>query len=254
MLETVVCYRSPTTTCNVDRIADWLTDRIEATVEVRDRFLDVYGDEELAERFAHARITSPYDRSTGTTMLGAVRYEQRVLDEPANAGGVLYDGLSLQRSLAATIPPAERELRTLHIAVLDRPIATWGDHDGRWHKRVVILGAPALVSVPGLYEAPAKPAAYYAAKHRYAMTAGDVPPREYLEATIDGDFLLENDHRTTEALKGYFLQAVHLRTTGSAFCHETDCRLANPHRQAGVIRAQLREPAFCSRHAARYEP
>ena len=32
------------------------------------------------------------------------------------------------------------------------------------------------------------------------------------------------------------------------------CRLHNSHRQPGVIEAQLREPAFCERHAALHGP
>ena len=59
---------------------------------------------------------------------------------------------------------------------------------------------------------------------------------------------------TTEALKGYVLQAYHYLATGEAFCDEARCRLHNPHRQPGVVAAQLREPEFCDRHAERYRP
>jgi hypothetical protein len=108
------------------------------------------------------------------------------------------------------------------------------------------------VSVPGLYEAPAKPEQYYQEKQKHALLSGDAPPREVLESEVEGEFLVEDDPRTTEALKGYVLQAVHYLTTGEAFCDDEGCRLANPHRQPGVVEAQLREPEFCPRHAARY--
>ncbi|AFO58905.1 MULTISPECIES: DUF7001 family protein [unclassified Natrinema] len=253
MVERLICYRSPSTTAAVDDIAAWLRARLEATVAVRDRFLDVHRTDDLAERFAEARVPSPYERETGNTMLGTIRYEERALETPEREGGVLYDGTQVQRALNAALPADERGLETLHVAILDRAIGTWGDHDGRWHKRVIVPGQPALVSVPGLYEAPAKPEAYYKEKQRHALLSGDAPPREVLENQVDGDFLVADDPRTTEALKGYVLQAFHYLETGEAFCDREGCRLFNAHRQPELIDAQLRDPAFCAAHADLYD-
>lgn len=252
MVERVVLYRAPTTVADADAIADWLAERVDAAVTTRDRFLDDVDHEPMAERFAEARVRSPHDRATGNTMHGILRYEERALAAPERAGGVLYDANPLQRAFNATLPADERGLDTAHVLLLDRAIGTWGDHDGRWHKRVCLLGQPALVSVPGLYEAPAKPEAYYQAKQSTALTGGGPPPREVLEEAVDGDFLVVDDPRTTEALKGYVLAAVHYLDTGEGFCGESTCRLANPHRQAGVVEAQLRDPPFCEEHAPRY--
>jgi hypothetical protein len=257
---TITLYRAPTTVADAEEIADWLRERLDADVTVRERFLDAHctdGDtpdtEELAERFAEARVLSPHERETGNTMLGIRRYEERALDHPERAGGVLYDGLGVQRALNAAIPESERPLDHLHVALLDRAIGTWGDHDARWHKRVNLLGQPAIVSVPGLYEAPAKPEQYYEEKQKTALLSGDAPPREVLENEVEGEFLVADDPRTTEALKGYVLQAVHCWRTGEEFCDDECCRLSNPHRQPGVVEAQLREPEFCETHAESYE-
>ena len=266
-MQKVSLYRAPTTVADLSEIADWLRERVGgpdgSEIEVRDRFLDTHrtGDddadgtdtENLAEQFAEARVLSPYERETGNTMLGIVRYEERALDHPEREGGVLYDGVAVQRALNAAIPEDERGHDHLHVALLDRAIGTWGDHDGRWHKRVNVLGQPALVSVPGLYEAPAKPEQYYKEKQKHALLSGDAPPREVLENEVEGEFLVEDDPRTTEALKGYVLQAVHFWRTGEGFCEEETCRLSNPHRQPGVVEAQLREPEFCDEHAESYE-
>jgi len=266
MVDRVSLYRAPATAADADDIAAWLRDRIAAAVGVRDRLLDravdsgdgrAGGDDSgdgdgLAAAFARARVLSPYERETGNTMLGIVRYEERALANPERAGGVLYDGVAVQRALNARLPDGERDTDHLHVVLLDRAVGTWGAHDGRWHKRVSVLGQPALVSVPGLYEAPAKPESYYEAKRERALVAGDAPPREVLEAAVDGEFLVADDPRTTDALKGYVLGAYHLLATGEGFCPDADCRLANPHRQPGVIRAQLRDPEFCDRHAGRY--
>ncbi|MXV62384.1 hypothetical protein GS429_09975 [Natronorubrum sp. JWXQ-INN-674] len=253
MVDRVILYRAPTTVADVDAIGDWLEPRIDAAVAVRDRFLDVHRTEVLAERFAQARVPSPYERDTGNTMLGTIRYEERALAQPEREGGVLYDGVQIQRALNSALPEDERDLETLHVPILDRAIGTWGDHDGRWHKRVSVLGQPALVSVPGLYEAPAKPEAYYKEQQRHALLSGDTPPREVLENQVDGEFLIEDDPRTTDALKGYVLQTVDYLETGEAFCDREMCRLYNAHYHEDLIDAQLREPQFCTTHARLYE-
>ncbi|MFP8954416.1 DUF7001 family protein [Natrialbaceae archaeon A-arb3/5] len=253
MVDRVILYRAPSTVVDVDAIADWLAARIDADIAVRDRFLDVYQTDELAERFAAARVTSPYDRETGNTMLGTIRYEERALENPDREGGVLYDGVQIQRALNSAISEDERGLETLHVPILDRAIGTWGDHDGRWHKRVNVLGQPALLSVPGLYEAPAKPEEYYKEKQRHAMLSGDSPPREVLENQVDGEFLIEDDPRSTDALEGYVLQAYHYLETGEGFCDREVCRLYNAHYHEKLIAAQLRDPPFCPEHESLYE-
>jgi hypothetical protein len=265
MVEQVTLYRAPTTRADADAIADWLRQRIDATVAVRDRFLSLYGDSDsgsgapgaggpLPEGFADARVLDPYEPETGNRMLGIVRYEDRALEDPERAGGVIYDGQQVQELLGPRVPPDERSLDHLHVVLLDRVLGTWGDHDGRWHKRVNVLGQPALVSIPGLYEAPAKPEQYYKEQQKHALLAGDTPPREILEEEVEGEFLVADDPRTTDALKGYVLQAYHYLATGEAFCESDVCRLHDAHRQPGVIEAQLRDPVFCAAHAELYAP
>lgn len=249
MVERVTLYRAPTTEADADAIAAWLAERVDATVTVDDRLLGRLADDELARELATARVLSPYERETGTTMLGVVRYEERALEEPERAGGVLYDGLGVQDALRTRL---DTPLEQLHVPLVDRLLGTWGDHDGRWHKRVCVLGQPAIVSVPGLYEAPAKPESYYQVKQSHALMAGDAPPREVLESAVDGEFLVANDPRTTDCLKGYVLAAYHYLETGEAFCDEPACRLYNAHRQPELLRAQRREPVFCETHAERY--
>jgi len=252
MVEQVTLYRAPTTVADAGAIAGWLRERVDATVTVRDRFTERYGDDDIAEEFAATRVLSPYERETGNTMVGIVRYEERALDSPERAGGVIYDGLAVQQLLGERIPDEERGLDHLHVVLTSRVLGTWGDHDGRWHKRVTVLGQPAVISVPGLYEAPAKPEQYYKQQQKQALFSGGPPPREVLEEQVEGDFLVEDDPRTTDALNGYVLQAIHYAETGEAFCADERCRLSNPHRQPGVIEAQLRDPEFCEEHADLY--
>jgi len=251
-VDSVRLYRAPTTVADAEEITDWLKERVDASVEIQDRFLGSFDDEtadEIAEEFARARVLSPYEQETGNTMTGIVRYEERALENPERAGGVIYDGFAVQRALYPHAADSSED-DTLSIVLLDRVLGTWGN-DGRWHKRVVVLGRPTLVSVPGLYEAPAKPEEYYKEKSKYAM-AGGVPPREYLENKVEGDFLVEDDPRTTDALKGYVLAGYHYAETGEAFCDDADCRLYDAHKQEDLVSAQLREPEFCEEHADTY--
>ncbi|QSG03168.1 DUF7001 family protein [Natranaeroarchaeum sulfidigenes] len=253
MVEQVSLYRPPdSSVADADEIAEWLRSRIDAEVSVRERFLARWQTEALPEQFASARVLDPYNRETGNTMLGIVRYEERALENPAREGGVLYDGLAVQRALNDVLPESETSLDHAHVALINRALGTWGGHDGRWHKRVNVLGQPALVSVPGLYEAPAKPESYYREKQKHAMLSGDAPPREVLENQVEGEFLVENDPRTTEALKGYVLQAVHYLDTGEPFCESEECRLFNAHYQEGVVEAQLHGSEFCELHREQY--
>lgn len=250
--EGVRLYREPTSSCDVDEIGSWLEERLDQSIEIRERFFDLFRDDDLATDFARARVHSPFDRDTGSTMYGIIQYEERLLDHPERGGGVLYDGMAIQRTCNRLLPAEERAIGTPHIIALDRHLATWGDHDGRWHKRIAILGQPTLLSIPGLAEAPAKPEAYYQLKQRHALVSGDSPPREVLESAIDEDVIVPGDPRTTDGFKGYALAAVHLLETGEAFCSEPSCRLYNGHRHAEVIRAQFEPPEFCEDHREMY--
>ncbi len=251
MVETVVLYEAPTSPVDMEVLGAWLPRATGVEVETRDRVFELIDTEGIAQEFAEARVVSPYQRDTGNTMLGVVRYEERALKNPEKAGGVLYDGRAIQQALNARLTTRRTAFETLHIVLLDRVIGTWGS-DGRWHKRINILGQPAIVSVPGLYEAPAKPEEYYKEKQRHALISGDAPPREILENQINGEFLIQNDPRTTDTLKGYLLQAFHYLNTGEAFCDDPACCLYNAHHQEELITAQLEEPRFCETHAEKY--
>lgn len=251
MVETVEVYKAPTTHIDHTELGEWVQGVTGVDVEIQPRVFDDIDTNGMAQEFAEARVVSPYQRETGNTMLGIIRYEERALENPEKAGGVLYDGRLIQQALNDRLPTEQTEFETLHLVLLDRAIGTWGS-DGRWHKRINILGQPAIVSVPGLYEAPAKPEEYYKEKQRHALLSGDAPPREILENQVEGEFLIQNDPRTTDALKGYLLQAYHYLDTGEAFCENPSCCLYNAHHQEELITAQLEEPLLCETHAEQY--
>jgi hypothetical protein len=57
---------------------------------------------------------------------------------------------------------------------------------------------------------------------------------------------------TAVVTKRYALGAYHYVATGEGFCENEQCRLADPHRQPGVVQTQLRELEFCPDHAPLY--
>ncbi len=73
-----------------------------------------------------------------------------------------------------------------------------------------------------------------------------------MENQVDGDFLVESDPRTTEALKGYVLQCVDYHVSGDAFCDDEGCRLFNAHRHGELFDAQLRGSELCGEHEELY--
>ncbi|WP_433625774.1 DUF7001 family protein [Halomicrococcus sp. NG-SE-24] len=233
MLGRVSLYRPESDAVDANAIADWLRGRLTADVTVRDPFpLD-------PSAVVDRQVADPDRPRTGP----------RTSDD---VEGRLYDGRAVQRACNAALDAAgsDRSLSHCRVALLDLPLATWGND--RWHRRVSVLGRPAVVSVPGLWSAPAKPTEYYWHQRRYARATGEVPPEDVLAERVEAAFLRREDPRTTEALKGYVLQAVHYLATGEAFCDDERCRLHNAHRHEGVVRAQLDDPEFCEDHARRY--
>jgi hypothetical protein len=150
------------------------------------------------------------------------------------------------------IPADEAGLRTLHLAFTNQLPGTWDDTDGRYHARVGIFGYPALISIPGLVEAPARPRAYYLLRQQYQALGFPEAEEAALTSVTRGEeprWLEHDDPRLTEALKGYALQAVLYVLTGEAFCAEPDCCLYNAHWQEELIRAQLSPvPDLCPPH------
>ena len=233
MLDRVSLYRSGSDAVDANEVANWLRDRLAADVTVRDPFpLD-------SAAVADRQVADPDRPRTGP----------RTSDD---VEGRLYDGRAVRRACNAALDVAGGDSSRSHrrVALLDLPLATWGDD--RWHRRVSVLGRPAVVSVPGLWRAPAKPNEYYRQRRRYARVTGEAPPEDALAERVETDFLRREDPRTAEVLKGYVLQAVHYLATGVAFCDDERCRLHDAHRHEGVLRAQLDDPEFCETHARRY--
>jgi hypothetical protein len=206
----------------------------------------------LAHQLASAKVRSlDAAHDPGRSSLpGEVDYERRRLANPASGVfGILYDAHELCRILASLLPARERGLDSVHVVFTNQLIGTWDESDRRYHARTLLMGSPAIVSISGLVEAPAKAPGYYVAR-RSAEALGLAEEKKMeLAAEFAEECLHHGDPRLTEALKGYVLQAVAYRMTGIPFCEDPDCRLYNSHWQKELIRSQLgKDQKLCPRH------
>ncbi|GFP22614.1 hypothetical protein HKBW3S09_00082 [Candidatus Hakubella thermalkaliphila] len=227
----------------------------QLSAEAREQSLD-----SLARALAEARVRDPFSPPPSPREIpnpdplpGEIDYERRRLTESSHrAFGILYDGYELLSIMRELIPAEETGLRTLHLAFTNQLLGTWDDTDGHYHARVGIFGHPALISIPGLVEAPARPRSYYLLRQQYQALGFPEAEEAALATATPGEeprWLEHDDPRLTEALKGYALQAALYVLTGEAFCPELNCCLYNAHWQEELIRAQLSpSPALCPRH------
>lgn len=207
--------------------------------------------EQLAWGMARSRVRrldSQHERRE--PMLGEVDYERRrLIDRKSRVFGLLYDAHELAGVLAPLVPERQRGLGHVHVVFTSQLIGTWDEGDRRYHARTVLMGSPAIVSLSGLVEAPARAPAYYLARRSgEAWGLGEEQKME-LAREFAEDCLCHGDPRMTEAAKGYVLQVMAYRITGTPFCEDPDCRLYNAHWQRELIQSQLGgRHEFCSRH------
>jgi hypothetical protein len=143
------------------------------------------------------------------------------------------------------LPPEEKGTQVLHLAVTNQLFGTWDTGDLQYHARTSIYGIPSIISTTGLVEAPAKSRAYYQSRQLGFAC-------ESLDTYFQGQYLIHDDPRLTEVMKGYVMQAVLYWLEGDPFCTDRNCRLFNAHWQHELLHAQLNAPyEFCPFHASR---
>lgn len=187
---------------------------------------------------------------TQRVLPGEISYEiRRLKNRESSVYGILYDAGLLSDIYRDLLPVEESSAGHLHIIFTNQLIGTWDTADRRYHARTVICGAPSIVSVSGMVEAPAKKPGYYIARQSAEAWGLQAEAKMELSMSFAGDCLKMEDPRLTEAAKGYVMQAVVYRLTGEPFCNDPDCRLFNAHRQSELIRAQFGGPyEFCQNH------
>lgn len=216
--------------------------RQRRSAEERRNFLEFF-----AKAWAEAKIRNLHSPENHSPPLaGEISYEQKRIEDSKSLFGLLYDGLRLSRFFWQFIPANERDFNHMHLIFTDQLVGAWDEQSGRYHARVAIFSFPSLLSSAGIVEAPARAPRYYL--KRQAALSLSVEP-----ALITGEdsshFMVHDDPRLTEVMKGYVMQAVAYHLLGEPFCSDKNCRLFNAHWQSELLQAQLSAGyEFCPRH------
>ena len=235
-------YEGTDSTLNICELASYMRGKTGMDVDMRGNVIPQDKDTQdfLAQEFAMARVINPQKEELNTAPLSAeIGYESRLLLHQKHSG-LLYDGFCLQKIFRSILPGGEHNLAHAHIIITSRLFGTF--EDNRYHARVAVFGAPSIISLTGLIEAPAKPREFYLRK----QFGQDIPGllKEFKDRLLD-----YNDSRIIEVLKGYLMQSFFYHVSGNPFCDDPHCRLYNAHWQEEVIFAQIGgEYEFCQRH------
>jgi len=241
-LKIFIYTEHPSQSLKTEEIADYL-EGFGLSAEIRGdllEFLTLNTDEThlLAENLASMRvedIETPLDNLNDTDG-SLTSLEVQTLMGNISRLDVLYDGLWVQRifhKLIADRLQDETGDGFLHIIFTGRLFGTF--ERNRYHARVVLAGAPSLISTSGLVEAPAKPREYYFIKGGLMHSGRDAAE---LDKMYKGRFVEYDDPKISDILRSYALQAVNYKLTGAAFCEEPTCCLYNSHWQEEVLKVQ----------------
>lgn len=214
--------------------------------------------ETIARQMASARVRKGYispDMSE-EPLSGEVDYEiRRLANASLGVFGILYDAYLLSGLFSELVPADESKIDSLHVVFTNQLMGTWDQEDRRYHARAVLCGAPAIVSLSGIVEAPAKARNYYRARRTAEALGVSQEEKMELANSFAEDCLSLADVRLTEVAKGYVMQAVAYRLTAKPFCDDPDCRLFNAHWQKEVLNSQLGGASdFCSEHRLIFNP
>jgi hypothetical protein len=160
---------------------------------------------------------------------------------------VMYDGFEIQNIIYDMITENDSNPNNLHIVFTNKLICTYDTTDNRYHGRTVICSNPAIISITGMIEAPARPREYYFEAMRCKTQGLDI---QDIKKNYGGKFLNYHDKRLSKIAEGCLLQAIFYYMTGDAFCSNLDCRLNNAHWQKDLLYSQLKIGKLCNKHQA----
>ncbi|MCV0400440.1 MAG: hypothetical protein K5777_00450 [Nitrosopumilus sp.] len=236
----IVLYDEPAVPeIQLDKIKKFITNTFNIKVETKGDFFKS-ANNDIFEKIATTRIfdlKNQFKKHIPT--IEEIQIEKE--NNPHQKETSLYDGFELQNIVKEYIQTNEN---TLHIVFTNRLTATFDESDFRYHARALIGSNPAIISITGIIEAPAKPKQFYLD----LMTNFSENRIEEVNKKYKGEFLEYHDPRMYEILEGYVLQIIVYYETGEAFCDKKECRLFNAHWQKDLLHSQIESKKLCEHH------
>lgn len=226
------------------KIKKFITDTFPIEIELRKNFFQ-FSNEKIFEKIATTRIFNlkkQFKKHVPT--IDDIQIEKENKDRSEKESTILYDGFELQNTVTEFIPINENTDDILHVVFTNKLTCTFDEGDFRYHARALIGSNPAIISITGIIEAPAKPKQYYLD----LMTSFSKESIEEVKKKFNGKFLEYHDSRLHEIVEGYLLQSIIYYETGESFCDNKECRLFNAHWQKDLFYTQLENKKFCKKH------
>ena len=241
----IILYDEPTVPeIQLKKIKKIITDTFPIETELRKNFFQ-FSNEKIFEKIANTRIFNlkkQFKKYVPT--IDDIQIEKENKDRTEKESTILYDGFELQNTVTEFIPINENTDDTLHVVFTNKLTCTFDEGDFRYHARALIGSNPAIISITGIIEAPAKPKQYYLD----LMTSFSKESIEEVKKKFKGKFLEYHDSRLHEIVVGYLLQSIIYYETGESFCGNKECRLFNAHWQKELFYTQIENKKFCKRH------
>ena len=253
----IILYDEPSISeINISNLVKFLKETLPVEVVVKDNFFKEFTSQQI-QKVSETRIFEIQNtyRSHNNSQTDLELDEQfcknsKVMEQtkkPEEADSisevVMYDGFEIQKIIRESLQDFEN--KTLHIILTNRFTCTYDESDARYHGRAVICANPAIISITGIIEAPAKSSEFYIEAMANRAQGLDITS---VKEKHEGEFLEYHDKRLSKVIEGYLLQVIFYVLVEESFCDYMDCRLNNAHWQRDLLYSQIEIRKLCDKH------
>ena len=253
----IILYDEPSISeINISNLVKFLKETLPVEVVVKDNFFKAFTSQQI-QKVSETRIFEIQNtfRRHNPSQTDLELEEQfcknsKVMEQtkkPEEADSisevVMYDGFEIQKIIRESLQDFEN--KTLHIILTNRFTCTYDESDARYHGRAVICANPAIISITGIIEAPAKSSEFYIEAMANRAQGLDITS---VKEKHEGEFLEYHDKRLSKVIEGYLLQVIFYVLVEESFCDYMDCRLNNAHWQRDLLYSQIEIRKLCDKH------
>ena len=253
----IILYDAPSISeINISNLVKFLKETLPVEVVVKDNFFKEFTSQQI-QKVSETRIFEIQNtfRRHNPSQTDLELEEQfcknsKVMEQtkkPEEADSisevVMYDGFEIQKIIRESLQDFEN--KTLHIILTNRFTCTYDESDARYHGRAVICANPAIISITGIIEAPAKSSEFYIEAMANRAQGLDITS---VKEKHEGEFLEYHDKRLSKVIEGYLLQVIFYVLVEESFCDYMDCRLNNAHWQRDLLYSQIEIRKLCDKH------